>query len=133
MLEKENFVDGDEVLIRFRLFADQAAHGWGWAIDNLSIQGPVTDLEEDTQRSLKVYPNPAAKRMVLELTNTNNKDVVIEIMNTGGQTIFSESVRAHHSGVAVEIDVTTYRDGLYLIRATFADKVISKKFIKVSR
>lgn len=38
MLENENFLPGDEVLIRFRLFADAAAHGWGWAIDNLEIQ-----------------------------------------------------------------------------------------------
>ena len=38
MLENGNFSPGDEVLIRFRLFADAAAHGWGWAIDNLTIQ-----------------------------------------------------------------------------------------------
>ncbi|MEM9300125.1 MAG: T9SS type A sorting domain-containing protein [Bacteroidota bacterium] len=38
ILESGDFMDGDEVLVRFRLFADQAAHGWGWAIDNLAIQ-----------------------------------------------------------------------------------------------
>jgi hypothetical protein len=34
----ENFDAGDEVAIRFRLYSDQLARGWGWAIDNLRIQ-----------------------------------------------------------------------------------------------
>jgi len=38
MLENGNFAAGDEILIRFRLFADEAAFGWGWVIDNLKIQ-----------------------------------------------------------------------------------------------
>jgi hypothetical protein len=38
MLANGNFVAGDEIVIRFRLFADQLVHGWGWAIDNLKIQ-----------------------------------------------------------------------------------------------
>ena len=38
MLSNGTFSGGEEILIRFRLHADEAAHGWGWAIDNLSIQ-----------------------------------------------------------------------------------------------
>ncbi len=33
-----NFAPNDTVLVRFRIYADQLAHGWGWAIDNLRIQ-----------------------------------------------------------------------------------------------
>jgi hypothetical protein len=33
-----NFIAGDTVLIRFRMYIDPFAHGWGWAIDNLKIQ-----------------------------------------------------------------------------------------------
>lgn len=29
------FQAGNQILVRFRLFADQLAHGWGWAVDNL--------------------------------------------------------------------------------------------------
>lgn len=32
------FSAGDEVVIRFHLFSDPFANGWGWAIDNLRIQ-----------------------------------------------------------------------------------------------
>ncbi len=33
-----NFDEGDEVVLRFRLFSDPFAAGWGWSIDNLRIQ-----------------------------------------------------------------------------------------------
>ena len=38
MLESGDFDSGEEVLVRFKLYADQLAVGWGWAIDNLKIQ-----------------------------------------------------------------------------------------------
>lgn len=38
-LDLQNVFDtNDEVVIRFRLFSDRFAVGWGWAIDNLRIQ-----------------------------------------------------------------------------------------------
>ena len=39
------FNAGDKILVRFRLFADAGTHGWGWAIDNLSIQPTVVPVE----------------------------------------------------------------------------------------
>uniref|UniRef100_UPI004048C50B T9SS type A sorting domain-containing protein n=2 Tax=Roseivirga sp. TaxID=1964215 RepID=UPI004048C50B len=38
ILQSGNFLANDQILIRFRLHADEAAYGWGWAIDNLNIQ-----------------------------------------------------------------------------------------------
>jgi hypothetical protein len=35
---QNKFDTGDEVVLRFRLFSDPLAAGWGWAIDNLKIQ-----------------------------------------------------------------------------------------------
>jgi hypothetical protein len=34
----DEFDEGNEVVIRFRLFSDPGAAGWGWCIDNLKIQ-----------------------------------------------------------------------------------------------
>ncbi len=41
LLQDDDFSGGDTILIRFRLFSDPWAHGWGWAIDNLKIQGDI--------------------------------------------------------------------------------------------
>ncbi|HAF30970.1 MAG TPA: hypothetical protein DCG75_18180 [Bacteroidales bacterium] len=38
LLQNGNFNAGDTILIRFRLWSDPAAVGWGWAVDNIQIQ-----------------------------------------------------------------------------------------------
>lgn len=42
VLGNGNFNIGDTVLIRFRLYSDPSAAGWGWAIDNIEIQKEET-------------------------------------------------------------------------------------------
>ena len=58
-MDNDFFSEGDTILIRFRLFSDPYAHGWGWAIDNLRIQfvvsAPLTVLSPG---NIAVYPNP---------------------------------------------------------------------------
>ncbi|MCH8234472.1 MAG: hypothetical protein IIB82_17800, partial [Bacteroidetes bacterium] len=50
---------GDTIMLRFRMFSDEAAIGWGWAIDNLKIQQavqlPPTSLEVDSLALLDLY------------------------------------------------------------------------------
>src|SRR5204863_423999 len=89
-----NFKSGDNVLIRFRLFADQTNNGWGWAIDNLSIQGPVTALEQEHSADFKVYPIPATNRITIELYSPNAHPVILKIMNLQGQILYNETVNS---------------------------------------
>ncbi|MCX6149284.1 MAG: T9SS type A sorting domain-containing protein [Ignavibacteriales bacterium] len=57
------FNGGDKILIRLRMFSDPYIVGWGWAMDNLSIQAGAVGVENEntipTQFSLSQnYPNP---------------------------------------------------------------------------
>ena len=42
-----SFNQGDTIYIRFKLFSDEAVLGWGWAIDDLSIQPSDSDTDTD--------------------------------------------------------------------------------------
>ncbi|MCK7534683.1 MAG: hypothetical protein MZV63_28625 [Marinilabiliales bacterium] len=67
LLENGNFKANDTILIQFRLYSDPYAHGWGWTIDNLRIQTPVSTsnghiiarkyigLSQSIQRYIKRY------------------------------------------------------------------------------
>ncbi|ELR69915.1 hypothetical protein C900_04438 [Fulvivirga imtechensis AK7] len=72
MLENGHFSPGDEVLIRFRLFADAAAHGWGWAIDNLDIQ---VDTKPPVIRHDHLDYTLTSSEIKLESTITDNRAV----------------------------------------------------------
>jgi len=59
MQESGDFVAGDTILVRFRLFSDPVAVGWGWAIDNLRIQDAAVAVEDFiNEQDFSVYPNP---------------------------------------------------------------------------
>jgi hypothetical protein len=54
----DKFSAGDTLQIRFRLFSDPYAHGWGWAIDNLIIGSVAAGVEEIRSAEFTVFPNP---------------------------------------------------------------------------
>jgi hypothetical protein len=130
MLEKGNFAAGDVVLIRFRLFADQGAHGWGWAIDNLYIQAPVTDIEQSLLENFNVYPNPTMGNIAVEITPGTGAIVHISIQNLQGQVLFTENLQRDTSIQRKEIDISSYPEGLYIIRAESKGKWMTRKIEK---
>src|SRR5690606_26188576 len=95
LLENGNFSPGDEVLIRFRLFADQLANGWGWAIDNLVIQEedePVTGIPSDPVRALHVYPVPAYDFVSLAFSGLSAVEAVIDVVDARGTNVLTQSI-----------------------------------------
>ncbi|MCK5700184.1 MAG: hypothetical protein KAI29_03500, partial [Cyclobacteriaceae bacterium] len=63
------FAFEDTVLLRFRMFSDPLTVGWGWAIDNLSIQPPITAINQEIelkQNVINLYPNPASNVATLD-------------------------------------------------------------------
>ncbi len=132
MVEKGNFSAGNEVLIRFRLFADALAHGWGWAIDNLSIQGPVTDVEEPLSTAFKVYPVPARQDLFVEFLNPHNDPSSIQISDLQGRIIYSEQVTTTTGVVLKNIDVKFLEEGLYILKVKSHNKIYTRKFLKVT-
>ena len=113
------FSGGDTVLIRFRLFSDPYAHGWGWAIDNLEIQGSVSQVEENPLQNtfLKVYPNPTRgvfHIQLLDLPESVN-DLQISVLDMLGREV--RSLKFNTGMVVTEtIDISDLPDGIYLIK-----------------
>lgn len=129
MLENGNFLAGDEVLIRFRLFADQLAHGWGWAIDNLSIQGPVTNTERPTTTEFEVYPVPVQDELFIAL-NVRNNMASIQVVDIHGKVILSKVYSQKGEMLTDRIDVSLLSDGMYFLKARVGDRLYVRKFIK---
>lgn len=133
MLENEFFSEGDEVLVRFRLFADQLAHGWGWAIDNLEIQPSITSIEEPVEAKLDVYPVPANHELFVDIQNLHPTPILIEITDAVGRLVFSQSLGEEPGPVHVAIDLTSFEDGMYILRAKSGQEVYIRKFLKARK
>ena len=127
------FDAGDEVLFRFRLFADELAHGWGWAIDNLQIQGNVTALELffGNNPEVKLFPNPSPGNLSIEAGLLRQpKTLELEVINLQGQSLLQKNVN-HMTNLELSesLDLNTLPEGLYLMRIKTEAGVITKRFV----
>ncbi len=132
LTQNGNFKSGDQVLIRFRLNANSTINAWGWAIDNLYIQSPITGLEKPTiENSFSIYPNPTNGAKVMVKFNTvDDSPVQLQVLSSQGNVQQSLMVQPVSKAVEQEFLVGDWANGLYIIKAEVAGSIVTKKFIK---
>lgn len=135
LLGTGNFRAGQTILIRFRLFADQLAHGWGWAIDNLQIQvpppPPVLASEPVPAGRFTVYPNPVSTgliRVEAELAKPV-AEAGLTISGPTGQALRQSAVRVGGTTFSQQLDLSQLPAGLYFVRLKAGDAVLTQKVI----
>ncbi|MBG0859787.1 MAG: T9SS type A sorting domain-containing protein [Bacteroidales bacterium] len=104
---------GDSMIVRFRLFSDPYANGWGWVIMDLKI-GPLIDQVEDIrQGSFVLYPNPGNGAFKIKDTRGNlTSPFRFSIFNSSGTCILTDR---SSEGPELNIDISGYPPGMYFI------------------
>ena len=128
-----HFKTGDLVLVRFRFHSNAAINGWGWHVDNLSIQGPITAVETQTSAgSFDAWPNPVAQGSVyLKLALPNASDVSVEFLTMQGQLLSSDRFSAPSGDFQRQYSVDNWPDGFYIVRVSSDFGTSVRKLIKV--
>ncbi len=121
-----DFVAGDSVVLRFRMYADAANNGWGWAIDDLSIQGPITAVEE-LQNQVAVYPNPVSSEYLNIALPGGIKSSSFEMVNTLGQRMLANELDSEIQ--SHQIFVGNLQGGVYLVKINIDEHVVTKKIV----
>jgi hypothetical protein len=132
LTQSGNFTTNDEVIIRFRLFADATNNGWGWAIDNLYIQDPVTGLESKSLSSIIVYPNPIKDFVTVNSKLASGEKLSIQVLQQNGQVITQEVLGANDGEVNHQLDLTHLPNGLYLLRINKGGATEVRKIVKLN-
>jgi hypothetical protein len=142
MLASGKFKAGDQVIIRFRLHADVGAHGWGWWIDNLNIQGsssisnPILAIEPGTEiRGLQVSPNPSTGHIFIEMpllaVGNLEKEIHIGLSDMMGKMILAKKYSLTGDLFKEELDLSALGQGTYLLQVQTGDKLISRKIVLI--
>lgn len=124
---------GENLLVRFRLFADQWTAGWGWTIDNLYIQKdvPVILANENTATpGLKIFPNPTEETLKINLEVAESQNVKLEVFSLRGSKIIDEMVPSDGNLLNYEIAIGNFAPGTYMLKLTEKRGSVVKKFIK---
>ncbi len=133
MLENGNFSAGDTIFIRFRLFSDPYAHGWGWTIDNLRIQTPVSSpLPVLSPGNISAFPNPFNNSFSVRVEPKEYiENLKIDVFNMFGQRIKTFSYEDIAGPFTAKINLENQPEGMYLLSIKENDKtIVSRKLIK---
>lgn len=104
---------GETMIVRFRLFSDPYANGWGWGIEDLYIGPLINSVNEITITPASIYPNPGNGRFIItQPGNVINKPLRYSILNTTGTIIVSDYADSPNE---TNIDISGYPPGLYFI------------------
>lgn len=131
MLSTSNFAADDTVLVRFTLYSDPLTVGWGWALDNLKIQGNAASTNDVISNSeLKVYPNPATDNLNIELLSEEMiEEIDISIYNIGGKLVYINNRSVNSKSYTENIDISYLNKGIYIIKINSDLNSITRKLI----
>ncbi len=100
------FAAGDTILIRFRLLADPGTNGWGWAIDNLVIQGNPVPVELTSFTA-----NTDQDKITLSWeTATEKNNAGFDIERSADKKNFTKIGNIQGKGTTTEKNTYTYVD-----------------------
>lgn len=126
----QNFESGSEIIIRFRMYIDQLATGWGWTIDNLAIQTVITQAEDALEANLSVYPNPVTENIRVEVASASKADFSIQLLTVQGQKVYEATARAVNGMMTHTIAAANLAEGMYLVKVSDGTKSTVRKIIK---
>ena len=141
MLQSGDFKGGDQILVRFRMLSDPGGYGWGWAVDNLNIQGnnpnpvkvvkPLASEPIAEQTELKLTPNPSNDGQFLMTAKFLKPagNLTLSVVTLSGKEVSSMEYQGVGKELNQIIDLSRFVGGIYLVRMQAGDEVIVRKAI----
>jgi hypothetical protein len=84
----------------------------------------ITGLNEDLNKSIKIYPNPVKDELIIEMTNQTEK-TSYEIINSMGQIVINGCLNEKTT-----VQTSNLASGVYLIKITNGKTVELNKIVK---
>lgn len=80
-------------------------------------------------KDMQVYPNPARNNAKVIIESTENSSAQLTVVNLLGQTVHSEQINIHAGTNVMNLDVSRYQNGFYLINIRTNTGSSTKKLI----
>jgi hypothetical protein len=119
---------GDTLLVRFRLYSDPYANGWGWVIEDLSINPLIDAVEKISTSDVTVYPNPGSGLIKLihdREATLSGRLIRYNVFNSSGTLIKNDYISLSPEAV---IDISNNPSGLYIIILYRDDGIATIKY-----
>jgi len=92
-------------------------------------EGTLSSSSIDAQQEFRIYPNPSADYMNVEVPNLSSESLKLEVFDVLGKKVLSQNLNKLSS----RINVSKWNSGVYLVRLTSSDDTVAttKRFVKL--
>lgn len=80
---------------------------------------------------VNTYPNPTSKHLTVEVKLAKSSTLKLQLYNATGNTLNEWELSEESTSHRKEIDLSVYKDGLYLIQAQSKDSKQTKRVVKI--
>ena len=91
----------------------------------------ATDETEEIDMQLNAYPNPVSKTLSVEVTLKEPSKLSLQLYNATGQAMSTWDLTEETTSHRQEIDMSVYKDGLYLLQAQAGKQKVVKRGVKI--
>jgi hypothetical protein len=125
----DKFSRGDTLIIRFRLWSDPFAHGWGWALDDLSIKSVASRIDRLNYGRLKIWPNPGEGYVSSDPGEDHyGKNLKYTIINQTGVVVREFTLTGDRNN---RFEISDLPPGIYLIVMQDGSKISTSRYTKL--
>jgi hypothetical protein len=125
----DNLSAGDTLILRFRLFSDPFANGWGWVIEDLKINPLINAVETVySDKSIVVYPNPGQGLLRIRSDSVgagSGKPIRYTVYTASGFSVQDGYLTGETENT---IDISDHPSGLYIIMLNVDGRIITVKY-----
>jgi hypothetical protein len=122
------------------LHADVGAHGWGWAIDNLNIQGAVAPVVQtvlalepnEALKDLRISPNPTNGKVKVEWPSyRGEKELTLSLSDLTGRKVYAQRFALDGTLFSHELNLEGMPVGNYMIQIQVGDKFVNRRIVLI--
>ena len=101
-----------------------------WDGPTLWTQPTSIRVESGTSiNNLAIYPNPSRDIFSVSFSSEDVQNLEVRIINIIGEVIYSENLQQFFGEYTKQVDLSTYKKGVYFLEITTNNRVINKKII----
>ena len=108
-----NFINQDDVAVKFRNVNQYENNLY---IDNINIQGILTNIDEEVLLDYVVYPNPTKGILNIQIKSNKFRDLNLFLSNAIGEKIYNQKINLNDDS-NISIDLSDFPSGIYFLNS----------------
>lgn len=89
-----------------------------------------TSIASHGEDGLRLFPNPVLDQLQIDRPGSAGGDVEVQVLDVTGKTVVLQRFADTPAGSALQVDLGTLKEGMYLVRIAWEDREFHRTVLK---